>query len=348
MDKDLSLMNKCDTAYLKMLRFKSVCDIINSNYNGRKIVFLGDSDYLRDYLLAEYNIKNQIIATQLKEKLANPNHYMLDSFYQKSKDYYIVIPFLPYDTRLVNLLVRNGYEEYKDFVFAYHKKIILTSPVINYSDEYGNEIDCPAPGLKIVIAGIAGNTKIKIHKTVRFGTNCKLAIYNGGASLEIEEKCSFGDNALFELFILSNVLIKKNTTTETFFVLHDSAAADILIEEDCMMSHHVTIHAGDGHAIFDTVKKCRTNDFFPDNSKCSIHISPHCWLGYGCFVLHNTKIEKSCIIGASALVKGVFPNNCIIGGNPSKIIKKNVTWHRHPYETDINQINDIYIDHTSI
>ena len=348
MDNNLSGFKKSDTAYLKMLRYKSVCDIIDRYYNGRTVVFFGDSECLREFLFAEYGIKNQKIATRLKEKLSQPNHFLLDSFYQKSDDHYIVIPFLPYDPRLVELLVQNGYTEYKDFVFAYHKPITLISPVIDYSDEYGNIIDCPAPGLKIVIAGIAGSAKIKIHKTVKFGKNCKLAVYNGGANIEIEEKCNFGDNALFELFILSNVKIKKGTTAETSFVLHNSSASDILIDEDCMMSHHVVIHAGDGHAIFDTLTKNRTNDFFPDRTKCNIIIKAHCWLGYGCFILHNTTIEQSCIIGARALVKGVFPNNCVIAGNPAKIIKKNVTWHRHPYETDIEQINESYIRSTEI
>lgn len=45
------------------------------------------------------------------------------------------------------------------------------------------------------------------------------------------------------------------------------------------------------------------------------------WLGNYLHILPGTKIRKNSIVGAGSIVKGEFPANCIIQGNPAKVIK---------------------------
>ncbi len=60
-------------------------------------------------------------------------------------------------------------------------------------------------------------------------------------------------------------------------------------------------------------------------------------------MLYNTDIADGSIIGAKSLVKNKFPNNCIAGGNPAKIIKTDVAWSRGYGDTDINVIDERYV-----
>ncbi|MET3730534.1 acyltransferase [Moheibacter stercoris] len=53
----------------------------------------------------------------------------------------------------------------------------------------------------------------------------------------------------------------------------------------------------------------------------TIIIEENVWIGNNVTILKNTKIGKNTIVAAGAVVSGIFPDNVIIGGVPSKIIK---------------------------
>lgn len=53
-----------------------------------------------------------------------------------------------------------------------------------------------------------------------------------------------------------------------------------------------------------------------------IIIEDNVWLGNYVTVLPGTIIGKNSIVGAGSIVKGIFPENVIIQGNPARIIKK--------------------------
>ena len=51
-------------------------------------------------------------------------------------------------------------------------------------------------------------------------------------------------------------------------------------------------------------------------------ISENCFIGYGTVILPGTKLGKQCIVGANSVVKGCFPDYCVIAGNPAKKVKQ--------------------------
>ena len=65
-------------------------------------------------------------------------------------------------------------------------------------------------------------------------------------------------------------------------------------------------------------------------------ISDNCFIGYGAAILPGSNLGKQCIVGANAVVNGVFPDYSVIAGIPAKIIKRydfeSATWKR----TDAN------------
>lgn len=51
-----------------------------------------------------------------------------------------------------------------------------------------------------------------------------------------------------------------------------------------------------------------------------VSIGDNVFIGQHATILMGTTIGNNCIIGASSLVKGVFPDNVVIAGNPAKIV----------------------------
>ena len=50
------------------------------------------------------------------------------------------------------------------------------------------------------------------------------------------------------------------------------------------------------------------------------------WIGCNVTILKNTFVGNNCVIAAGSVVKGTFPDNTLIAGNPAKAVKQNVDW----------------------
>ncbi|PRR81766.1 acyltransferase [Clostridium vincentii] len=51
-------------------------------------------------------------------------------------------------------------------------------------------------------------------------------------------------------------------------------------------------------------------------------IGQNCFIGYGAAIQAGTILGKQCIVGANSVVRGKFPDYCIIVGAPAKVVKK--------------------------
>lgn len=51
-------------------------------------------------------------------------------------------------------------------------------------------------------------------------------------------------------------------------------------------------------------------------------IGENCYIGKGVMIQAGTKLGIQCIVGANAVVRGSFPDYCVIVGNPGKVVKK--------------------------
>jgi len=58
-----------------------------------------------------------------------------------------------------------------------------------------------------------------------------------------------------------------------------------------------------------------------------IEIGDRVWIGSNVNILKGVKIPNGCVIASGSVVSSVFlEENCLIGGNPAKIVKRNVRW----------------------
>ncbi|NNE35813.1 MAG: acyltransferase [Rhodothermales bacterium] len=63
----------------------------------------------------------------------------------------------------------------------------------------------------------------------------------------------------------------------------------------------------------------------------SVSIGPSCWIGEGAIILAD--VGASSIVSAGAVVVTAAPDNCILGGNPARILKQVSIGHSTP-DTD--------------
>ena len=55
--------------------------------------------------------------------------------------------------------------------------------------------------------------------------------------------------------------------------------------------------------------------------KSKVFSGEGCFLGMNSIILKGTVLGKNVVVGAGSVVHGIFPDNCIIAGNPAKVIK---------------------------
>lgn len=53
-----------------------------------------------------------------------------------------------------------------------------------------------------------------------------------------------------------------------------------------------------------------------------IKIGRNCFIGCNSIILKGTVLGDGCVVGAGAVVAGKFEDNCVIAGNPARVIKK--------------------------
>lgn len=91
---------------------------------------------------------------------------------------------------------------------------------------------------------------------------------------------------------------------------------------DCMLSANITIRTGDSHSVTDLTGK-------RINPSKSIVFGDHVWIGNTVLIFKASQIGAHSVIAGGSVVTGkVFPDHCIIGGNPAKVIKEGVDWKR--------------------
>jgi acetyltransferase-like isoleucine patch superfamily enzyme len=47
-----------------------------------------------------------------------------------------------------------------------------------------------------------------------------------------------------------------------------------------------------------------------------------CWIGAGCVILPGTRLGRHVTVAAGSVVRGEFPDNCVIGGSPARLLRR--------------------------
>lgn len=101
----------------------------------------------------------------------------------------------------------------------------------------------------------------------------------------------------------------------------------VCIGEDALIASGVWIRNHDMHAVFDAATRRRVNADPVDTV-----LERHVWLGQDTLLLSCERVGLGAVIGAKALVKRRVPRLASVGGVPARVLRRGVTWGRHPYE----------------
>ena len=140
--------------------------------------------------------------------------------------------------------------------------------------------------------GIIGAKNIYLGNRVRIQPGCRIETHNAG-KIYIEDNVSIGQN--FHCTAGGNLVIGSNCT-----VLGNTFITDI--DHDY---RQIGVHILDQPQIVKETK-----------------IGENCFIGYGAAIQAGTILGKQCVVGANAVVRGKYPDFCVIVGAPGRIVKK--------------------------
>lgn len=148
---------------------------------------------------------------------------------------------------------------------------------------------------------------------VRIGKHTVLDRYMGdnlhiGTSSTVCQHCKLATCG-GDLYIGSNVTIGDNAVI--------TAQGGVTVEDHVIFADRVCLIANE-HNYRDVSRPIKDQGGY---SK-PILIGAGSWLGINVTILQGTQIGKNCVVGAGSVVKGTFPDYCVIAGNPARVIKR--------------------------
>ena len=310
--------------------FKSM----EASIKGKKIILIGGSKKYAERLESEYKQK---VAFSIPYDSACAEGKMcseLAAVLENKDEYLCLITHLKQNDDMLEILWDNGsgFCPLNACFYSSHKPVNLENFKGRYFDVFHNSVLSYSEGTKIMACGLASSVELDVssqkvfevilavwnQNSLKIGKNFRSAkmkmILNDGSKCSIGDNCSFAENCIFAFCNFGSTSVGN----------------------DCMFSNGIVVHAGDGHAIFDTSSERRINyNKIEAPSKFEIKLDDHIWVGYEAFILAGTHIGTGCILGGRSLANKKYPNNCILAGNPARVIKEDVAWTRDPFTQNI-------------
>lgn len=178
---------------------------------------------------------------------------------------------------------------------------------------------------KDVELSLASSSKIVLEKGARlnFGFFTHIFSKRRNSKLILEEDASFvltgkamiQSGAMIFLGRGKTLKIGRSTFTSNIKILaHD----DITIGDNCIFGWECQIFSGDGHPIYQEESII--------NKDVPVVIEDNVWVGSRALILKGVRVGKGSIVAAGAVVTKNVPPNCIVAGNPAKVVKENISW----------------------
>lgn len=189
-------------------------------------------------------------------------------------------------------IIKNMIKSIRDFFRELKRYFWITHFNIRYHNKKGNcKIAKGAMLHKGVRLLFRRYGTVSIERNSNIQRNTRIVI--DGGNLHIGMECSFGEHNVINVF--DDVIFgdKVLTADRVNFISNIHSYEDVSIPICDQETLSGPIEIGDGT-----------------------------WFGINATVLPNTVIGKNCVIAAHAVVKGTFPDNCVIAGIPARIVKK--------------------------
>lgn len=101
-------------------------------------------------------------------------------------------------------------------------------------------------------------------------------------------------------------------------VLVHASNASVVIDDDVMCDSGVVIKAVNYHSVYEEDGTRLKNK--------DLYIGKHVWLDYDSTVYAGAVIGAGTVVEAGSTVYDRIPNNCLVRGNPARIVKRDIFW----------------------
>jgi len=140
---------------------------------------------------------------------------------------------------------------------------------------------------------LGSKKNIFVGNQVRIFPGARIEVVNDSATIRFEDNVAIGQN------------------------LHITSGCELIVSSGTTIAGDVAITNIDhdyrkiGESIID-------QQYIIKETK----IGKNCYLGRGVMIQAGTVLGEQCVVGANSVVRGEFPDYCVIAGAPAKIVKK--------------------------
>lgn len=161
---------------------------------------------------------------------------------------------------------------------------------------------------------IRGKEYIKFGKNLTTGVGLRIDAF----SLDMEDH---------------NVTVDIGDNVELNDYVHIGAIESIKIGNNVLIASKVFI-TDHNHGCYSGDSQDSPYTTPADRKLCSkpVVIEDNVWIGENVTILPQSHIGKGCVVGSNSVVRGEFPDFCVIVGSPARIVKKynsvSKTWEK--------------------
>lgn len=209
---------------------------------------------------------------------------------------------------------------------SYFKNLFKKANPLEILASEGNEVsvhpDTKFKGSRIHIKGV--NNRVVIDRVLEIN-NLTIRLIGDNKFIKIAQS----DRKINNLKIVSirgnnqHVDIGMNLSCGGLEIQMNDGDEKLKIGSDCLLSWGIKMRTSDGHSVIDLEKNVAVN--LPKD----IVVSDRVWIGEDVYFCKGSKILPESVVAANSVITKMYSEpNVVLAGNPSKIVKRNVSWHR--------------------
>lgn len=169
---------------------------------------------------------------------------------------------------------------------------------------------------ELIILGKFPHFKLPKNGKIKFGNKVVINSDFKNSNTALTYRCKFvtGYDGFIEI---GNNTMMNGTCIVSYL--------NVKIGKNCQIASSTLITDTDFHPIDSKTRKAQVegNPFsFDMVKKDEIKIGDNVWIGWNSTILKGVEIGENCVVAAGSVVlRGKYPNNSLIAGNPAKVVK---------------------------